>query len=551
MRKIEKKAQPSLKRAAVYCRVSTYNQGQGDFTSLDSQQAILRGYAASKGWTVSDIYIDTKSGSTTERIELQRLLADARSKKFDVLLATKLDRLSRSMKDFFEINEILIQNNIDLAIATQQIDTTTSMGRFNQNVLMAFAEFERDMIAERTREKLYSQAQKGYWGGGHAPLGYEVKEKKLVGKQDEASLVKLIFDYYLQEPSANKVSERLNSEGYSMKTRTTKAGKTTGGTRFTKESVVGILRNPVYVGTIRYNNEQFQGIHEALVDQKVFAKVQERLSLSAQDTHATTKKDSPLTLLGITKCGFCNSMLSTSSTFKKKHNKRIYYYKCSKAAHHTKTHCAARDLPAEDLERLVRDTMYEIVDNTELVDSVIRQLQGNSGMDVKGLKEEIKQLNVNLGKSKNKLDNLLVRASEVAILKNSEVFKKNVVDLEEQQRSIKDQLRIRERELEKISIEAIDGDVLRDVMGRFLQDFQTLDKESKRRLNQVIFASITSYFERGKTDGHLDFHIRGNGTLQKTWEEMKNPQVRTSGGFGSASRTRTYNPAVNSRMLYH
>jgi site-specific DNA recombinase len=551
MRSGIKKVQPAGKRAAIYCRVSTYNQGQGDFTSLDTQRQTLEGYAASKGWTVYDVYIDTKSGTTTERDELQRLLSDAKDRKFDVLLATKLDRLSRSMKDFFEINEALLDNNIDLAIATQQIDTTSSMGRFNRNVLMAFAEFERDMIAERTREKLYSQAQNGMWGGGHAPLGYDVKEKKLIVNPEEAVLVRRIFDYYLQEPSANKVSEQLNKQGYSMKTRTTKAGKKTGGTKFTKESVVGILRNNVYVGTIRYKNEQFQGIHEAIIDEKLFSRVQERLSLSAQDSHATTIKDSPLTLLGVTKCGFCGSLLSTSSTFKTKQQKRIYYYKCSKAAHHTKSHCAARDLPAEDLERLVLQTMQELVDNKELMASIVRQMEGNSGQDVQKLKDEVRQLNTNFGKARGKMKNLLLRASEVTVLRNSDVFKKDVLELEEQMKDIKEQVRVRERQLEKVSLQSVDGEILRDVMSKFLQIFPAMEKEQKRRLNQVIFASITSYFERGKTDGHLDFHIRGNGTLQKTWEDMKNPQVRTSGGFGSASRTRTYNPAVNSRMLYH
>ena len=196
-----------------------------------------------------------------------------------------------------------------------------------------------------------------------------------------------------------------------MKTRTTKAGKKTGGTKFTKESVVGILRNKVCVGTIRCKNEQFQGIHEAIIDEDLFSKVQERLALSAQDSHATTVKESPLTLLGITKCGFCDSLLSTSSMFKRKQQKQIYYHKCSKAAHDTKSRCGARDLPAEDLERLILETMQELVDNKELMASIVRQLEGNSGQDVQKLKDEIKQSNTNLGKARNKMENVLIRCT--------------------------------------------------------------------------------------------------------------------------------------------
>ena len=169
----------STKRVAIYCRVSTYNQAQGDYSSLDTQEELLKKYAQARGWDVHDIYVDTKTGTTLERDELTRLLSDAKAKKFDIVLVTKLDRMSRSIRDFYEINEILVANDIDLVCATQNIDTTSSMGRFNRNMLMSFAEFERDMIAERTREKLFSQAQKGYWGGGIVPLGYDVKEKKM------------------------------------------------------------------------------------------------------------------------------------------------------------------------------------------------------------------------------------------------------------------------------------------------------------------------------------------------------------------------------------
>jgi site-specific DNA recombinase len=323
------KSQPqAATKAAIYCRVSTYNQGQGDYSSLKTQEDLLRSYCKTKGWDIFDIYVDTRTGTTMEREALNKLLQDAQDRKFNIVLATKLDRLSRSMKDFFEINEALAANNVDIVLATQNIDTTSSMGRFNRNVLMAFAEFERDMIAERTLEKLYSQAQKGYWGGGHAPLGYSVTDKKLFVEPTEAELVKRIFRYYLEDPSTTRVAERLNSEGYRTKTRLTKSGKRTGAARFTKQSVRGILLNKVYLGTIKFSGEEFKGIHVAIVGEPDFAKVNAIMGESAKNPRASSPAESPLTLLGITQCGHCESLLSSSSTFKKKQQRRYYYYKC-------------------------------------------------------------------------------------------------------------------------------------------------------------------------------------------------------------------------------
>jgi site-specific DNA recombinase len=181
------------------------------------------------------------------------------------------------MKDFFEINELLIDNDIDVVFATQNIDTTSSMGRFNRNVLLAFAEFERDTIAERTREKLYSQAQKGYWGGGHEPLGYDVKDKRLIVNSTEAQLVQRVFNYYIEDPSTNAVSKKLNAEGFRTKARVKKDGTHVGAGLFTKQAVRDMLRNTIYIGQISFKEEKFKGLHDAVVEEGLFTKVQQRL----------------------------------------------------------------------------------------------------------------------------------------------------------------------------------------------------------------------------------------------------------------------------------
>ena len=194
MAKQKKKTPQDKKVAALYCRVSTHEQGRGDYSSLKSQEDALRNYCEFKGWEVYDLYSDTKSGTNFERDEMQRLLRDAEEKKFNVVVSIKLDRISRSVQDFLAFDQKLKDLGIDIVITTQDIDTTTPVGYMVRTVMLAFGQFERDVIAERTREKLYYQAQKGFWKGGTVPLGYDCIDKKLIINEKEAELVRKIFN---------------------------------------------------------------------------------------------------------------------------------------------------------------------------------------------------------------------------------------------------------------------------------------------------------------------------------------------------------------------
>ncbi len=322
---IQKQNLSDKKKAAIYCRVSTYEQSTGEYSSLSGQEDLLKRYCETHDWEIYDIYKDSVSGSDLERVQLQRLLIDAEDKKFNVMLATKLDRISRTMLDFLELDNKLRDLGIDIVIATQSIDTTTPPGKMQRNILLAFAEFERDMIAERTREKLYLQAQKGYWGGGHPPLGYDVVEKKLIVNPEESELVNRIFNYYLETPSTNKVAIRLNKEGFRPKQRKYLSGKSGGGGKFSKETIKRMLNNKIYVGILRYNDEEFKGIHSPIVEDELFNKVQKKMAESASDKYQTYQPKTELSLLGILKCGYCEHSLTAISA-KKGKNKYYKWY---------------------------------------------------------------------------------------------------------------------------------------------------------------------------------------------------------------------------------
>jgi DNA invertase Pin-like site-specific DNA recombinase len=349
------KLEENKKKAAIYCRVSTAIQGEAEYSSLNAQEDQLKAYCKGNGWEVVKVYKDIKSGKDLERDEIQNLLRDAEANLFNIVIATKIDRFSRSILDFYDFSEKLTTLGVGIVSATQPIDTSSSAGKLMLDIFLAFAQFERNIISERTREGMNARAIKGFYTGGHLILGYDNVEGALKVNDSEKDLVNRIFNYYLQEPSTNKVSQRLNREGYKTKTQVTRKGISKGGKSFTKEVVLRALRNKTYLGLMPWKEKIFPGIHEAIVDEKIFNDVQKRLDESKKDVQVTRKIKSPLTLLGLTKCGLCGSNLTSSAAKNGKH----YYYKCSKKIHATSDHCPAKDLPADVLESCIKDLMED------------------------------------------------------------------------------------------------------------------------------------------------------------------------------------------------
>ena len=179
------------KRAAIYCRVSTFDQNRGDYSSLEDQEQRLRRACKEDGYEIYRIYKEVGSSANLERDEIKKLLSKV--DEFDAVYVTKLDRLSRSMKDWCRVNELLDQHDVGLVSVTQKIDTTTPMGRFFRDLLMLFAQFEREMISERTYEKMCEQARQGRWGGGHPVLGFHAEEKRLIACPEESKVVQEDF----------------------------------------------------------------------------------------------------------------------------------------------------------------------------------------------------------------------------------------------------------------------------------------------------------------------------------------------------------------------
>ena len=258
------------KRCAIYTRKSTEEGLEQDFNSLDAQREACAAYILSQkheGWTeLSDPYDDGGfSGGSMDRPGLKTLLEDVESGRIDTIVVYKVDRLTRSLADFARMVDVFDGAGVSFVSVTQAFNTTSSMGRLTLNVLLSFAQFEREVTAERIRDKVAASKRKGMWMGGAVPFGYDVVDKALIVNPDEAAAIRTIFAEYLGTGSVRQLSTRLNELGVVNKRRTDRYGRVTGGTAFSRGALYNILRNPIYIGKVRHKEELHEGLHEAII----------------------------------------------------------------------------------------------------------------------------------------------------------------------------------------------------------------------------------------------------------------------------------------------
>src|SRR5467141_3837430 len=258
-------------RCAIYTRVSTEHGLDQEFNSLDAQYDAASAYLKSQahaGWTLIKARYDDGgySGGSTDRPDLQRLLDDIRARKIDVIVVYKVDRLTRSLADFAKLVELFDAHNVSFVSVTQQFNTTTSMGRLTLNVLLSFAQFEREVTSERIRDKIAASKRKGLWVGGMAPLGYDTKDRRITVNEPEAETVRTIFRSYLKLGSLNLLMADLRKRGIVTKVRTLKTGETVGGIPFTRGPLAHLLRNRFYIGDVPFKGEILKAVREHLGD---------------------------------------------------------------------------------------------------------------------------------------------------------------------------------------------------------------------------------------------------------------------------------------------
>ena len=275
-----------LFRCAIYTRKSTEHNLDLEFNSLDAQREACEACIKSQaheGWRLIHTRYDDGafSGASLDRPALQGLLAEVRLGKIDIIVVYKVDRLTRSLADFAKLVELFDQHSVSFVSVTQSFNTTSSMGRLTLNVLLSFAQFEREVIGERVRDKIAASKRKGIWVGGPVPLGYASINKKLVVVPDEAETVRTIFRRYLELGSVRALIQDLDRRGIRTKRRAGTNGRATGGIRFGVGPLAHLLRNRFYVGEVVYRGKVHRGEHEPIVEEILFEAVQAKLTASA------------------------------------------------------------------------------------------------------------------------------------------------------------------------------------------------------------------------------------------------------------------------------
>lgn len=341
-----------LLRCAVYTRKSTEDGLEQEFNSLDAQYEACSSYALSQrheGWVlVRDRYDDGGfSGGNMERPGLKRLLADIEAGKVDIVLLYKIDRLTRSLTDFSKIVEVLDRAGASFVSITQSFNTTTSMGRLTLNMLLSFAQFEREVTGERIRDKIAASKKKGLWMGGPVPLGYEVKDRKLVVTEDEAEQVRHIMRRYVALGSVPALAEELDREGYRTKVQQKSSGPHRGGCIYRRGTLYHLLSNRIYRGFIVHKGKAYPGEQEPIVDEQLWDEVQALLAANASGSSRRQKHQHPSLLLGKVIDGENRAM--TPSHASKSRRRYRYYVTRPDLLDRTR----AWRVSARDLEQLV------------------------------------------------------------------------------------------------------------------------------------------------------------------------------------------------------
>lgn len=361
-------------RCAIYTRKSSEEGLDQDFNSLDAQYEACTAYVASQkaeGWVLIPTRYDDGglSGGTLERPALQRLLADIEAGLIDQIVVYKIDRLTRSLSDFAKIVDRLDATGASFVSVTQSFNTATSMGRLTLNMLLSFAQFEREVTAERIRDKIAASKKKGLWMGGTVPFGYQPDGRSLEIDETEAPIIRHIHDLYHALGSVRAVAERAEELGYRTRQRSFTTGTSTGGTPFSRGHIYQILTNPLYAGRIRHRDKIYDGQHPAIIDPAAWDEMQERLSADATRTRGRSNAAERSPLVGKL---FDETGDRLTPSHSRKNGKRLRYYISRRlVTDRRKKHLAAWRLPARDLEtgiaRVLRDHLHKPTVVTDLV----------------------------------------------------------------------------------------------------------------------------------------------------------------------------------------
>jgi len=470
-----------VNNCAIYCRTSV--ETEIEYSSIDSQKERLEAYAKSQGWRIHNSYVDDGySGGDTNRPQFQQMLMDARLKKFQHIIVYKLDRFSRSIKDFHTLTDDLEKSGVSVVSVSQHIDTSNPMGRLLRNVLLDFAQFEREMTAERTKDKMYDRAVKGMWNGGTPPLGYNCID----ADSDEAQIIKLIFSIFNETNSLAITAQQLNDLEY----------RNRKGNIFYKTLIANIISNSVYIGKRPYGGKEYDGQHQAIIDEKVFHLAQSKCRVKVR---ANTVTDRLMPLLGLIKCS-CGGFMTTHYTQKtrKGGNKyNIYAYRCTKNTHKKKDVCNIQSLNADKLENAVFSFLVELAQDDEYINRIVVQSNEDQSKCHKPLIDKKRRMEKKKGKITEQINNLITALSEGKTI--VPLIEEKIRSLESEKKNLITQITEINQSFETVSIEKMDADIIRNCLRIINKSPEKLILSEKKELAQLLIKEMAVHQRWGNS----------------------------------------------------
>jgi len=479
-------------KAGIYIRVSSDRQAK-EGESLAEQEATLQAYCNFRDIAIASIYKEEgRSGKDTNRPQFQRMIKDCQLGKIDTVIVKKVDRLSRSLIDFEKTIKFFEDNNVNLISLNENFDTSTAIGRAVIRIILTFAQLEREQTSERTVDVMKFRAEQGQWNGGYPPLGYDYdKELGLIINTEEAKIVRIIFDKYIELASYRKVAEFLNAAGHRTKKFTNRIGQETGGEKFIDTSIATILKNPIYIGQIRYKGEVYQGKHTAVIDRDNFIATQEIIKRNGERKTSVMKANKHNFLLeGLVKCGDCGAMMSPKWCLSRS-RQRYFYYNCTNAEHSGGDVCLNKSIGASVLEQFVLSRVREIAGSEDRLQQVINYNTQAIQAEIKKLDSERLILKMKLKEIEDKATGLVNKISELPELSGLSFVKEELEKLEKDKVSVKQEIDNLVLTINQLNNRIISKDIIRESFQSFTNIYGKLSNELKRYLIKLLIKEIT------------------------------------------------------------
>jgi len=503
-------------RCAGYVRVSTLKQADLEHGSLDAQTDEIRQYLKFRQTPQTKFDLgeilreEGRSAKDTDRPELKKLLAAIRRGTVDAVVVTKIDRLTRSVKDFYDLWAVFQEFNVQLISVRDQFDTTTPMGKAMVNMILTFAQLEREMTAERVKNKMLWQAENGYWTGGKPP-GYRLDPKQkgiLFPHPEERGLVELAFKKYIEMGSACELVKYLARQGIKTPVYTSRRGRRMGGHPFFVSAVLNMLRNPVYLGKIKHNGKVYPGKHEPIISEELHLTVH-----APRRRNPRAPRQHVYILQGIVICGQCGShMTPKGCTGSKRTN---FYYQCTRNAHSTGTACTMRYAPAEALEQAVLGKLREIALNSGEIERIVRDANANSSDALRELADNRRRVEGSLQAVTDKAQRLVEVLKEQGVA-GFAIIGDELRNLEAERTALAAQLVDIKQEVKLVETESMNASMIVTSLRTFAD---IVDDATPEELKSIIpmFVERLVFHEPDET---------GNGKIQLSlFERPVRPEV--------------------------